>query len=469
MLSPNMDIKNRIKNSRYWGVITVSLPLVMSIAETTVMEFTDRIFLSNYSLDAIAAAMPAGYTAFLVMAFFMGIAGYLNVIIAQYTGAGAERRIGASLWQGIYFSLFSGLILCGVAFTGEALFRFAGHPPEVQQLEAVYFKILCLGGGINVLAMSFSCFYSGRGLTRPVMWINIAGMLFNIPLDYALINGVWIFPELGIEGAGIATVSAWVLIAILFGILIFTRENNRRFGVWKNRSLDRDIFHSLMKFGIPGSIQFWLDVFAFTFFVFIVGRIGKAELAVTNIVLSVNSLVFMPSFGFSLGLSTLTGQALGRNQPDDAIQATKSTLHIMMIFLLLMTFVFVFAPDWVLGFFIPEKLAPAERAAIGHMGAILLRFVAIYLFFDALYMVFIGTLKGAGDTHFIMWSTGIISFLIMILPIYIGVEHLGLGLYFSWSCLTLFIFTLSAVSYQRFRQGKWKGMRVIEDSVKSFP
>lgn len=447
-------------------MVTVSLPLVMSIAGTTVMEFTDRVFLSNYSMDAIAAAMPAGYTAFLVMTFFMGVAGYLNVIIAQYTGAGAGHRIGASLWQGIYFSIFSGLILCGIAFTGEALFQLAGHPPEVQRLEVVYFKILCIGGGALVLGTCFSCFYSGRGLTRPVMWINIIGMIFNIPLDYALINGVWIFPELGIVGAGIATVAAWSLIALLFGILVFTRENNRRFGVWKNRSWDQDIFRRLMKFGIPGSLQFCLDVFAFTFFVFMVGRIGKAQLAVTNIVLSINSLVFMPSYGFSLGLSTLTGQALGRNQPEHAIQATRSTLHILMTFLLLMTLVFVFAPNWVLSFFTPEKLDPVERAAISDIGAILLRFVVLYLFFDALYMAFIGVLKGAGDTRFIMWSTGWISFLVMILPIYIGVEHLGLGLYFAWCCATLFIFMSSAVSYLRYRQGKWKKMKVIEDGAK---
>lgn len=461
-----MNIKNAIKQSRYWEVVAVSLPLVMSIAGITVMEFTDRVFLSNYSMDAIAAAMPSGYTAFLVMVLFMGVAGYLNVIIAQYTGAGAEHRIGASLWQGIYFSIFSAVILGGVAYTGEALFAFAGHPPEVQRLEAAYFKILCLGGGVNVLGTCFSCFYSGRGKTRPVMWINIAGMIFNIPLDYALINGAWIFPELGIVGAGIATVSAWGLITLLFGLLIFTRENNRRFGVWKNRSWDGDIFRRLMKYGIPGSLQFCLDVFSFTFFVFMVGRIGKDQLAVTNIVLSINSLVFMPSYGFSLGLSTLTGQALGRNRPEDAVRSTKCTLHILMTFLFLMTLVFVFAPGWALGFFTPEKLAPAERAAISDMGAILLRFVAVYLFFDALYMVFIGVLKGAGDTRFIMWSTGCISLLAMVLPIYIGVEYFGLGLYFAWCCVTLFIFTSSAVSYLRYRHGGWKKMRVIEDEAK---
>ncbi len=137
-----------------------------------------------------------------------------------------------------------------------------------------------------------------------------------------------------------------------------------------------------------------------------------------------------------------------------------------MFYLLLMTLVFAFKHDWVLGFFITNKLVPVERAAIAYMGAILLRFVAFFLFFDALYMVFIGVLKGAGDTHFIMWSTGLISLAAMVLPIYIGVEHFGLGLYFVWSCLTLFVFMAFAISFWRFRRGKWKDMRVIEDEVK---
>ncbi len=87
-----------------------------------------------------------------------------------------------------------------------------------------------------------------------------------------------------------------------------------------------------------------------------------------------------------------------------------------MFYLLLMTFIFAVKPDWVLGFFITNKLVPVERAAIAYMGAILLRFVEVYLFFDALYMVFIGALKGDGDTCFIMWGTGLIFFLTMALP-----------------------------------------------------
>jgi MATE family multidrug resistance protein len=457
-----MNAKEWINKRRYRDVMRVSLPLVMSMAGTTVMEFTDRVFLANYSLNAIAAAMPAGLTAYLFIAFFLGIAGYLNVFIGQYTGAGAANRIGASLWQGIYFSILSGAALACLSFTAKPLFHLSGHSQEVQQLEVVYFRILCLGAGMNVVGTSLSCFYSGQGLTRPVMWINTAGMLFNIPLDYALINGLWIFPELGIMGAGIATVSSWVLITFLFGIFIFTKENNRRFGVWKNRSFERSLFIRLMKFGIPSAVQFCMDIFAFTFFVFMVGRVGKTELAITNIVLSINALAYMPAIGFSLGTSTLVGQSLGGSHPKAAIDVAKSTIHILLAYTFLLILVFVFAPVWVLGFFSLANQGTLEQAKLLNMGVALLRIVSVYLFFDALYMVYLGVLKGAGDTRFVMWSLGSISFLVMILPIYIGVEYFGAGLYFSWICVTFFIIASFLISYWRYRQGNWKGMRVIE-------
>ncbi|MBW1712865.1 MAG: MATE family efflux transporter, partial [Deltaproteobacteria bacterium] len=69
------------------------------MGSTTVMHFTDRVFLGNYSVDAIAAAMPAGAASFLFVSFFMGVATYVNVFIAQYVGSGAQERVGASLWQ----------------------------------------------------------------------------------------------------------------------------------------------------------------------------------------------------------------------------------------------------------------------------------------------------------------------------------------------------------------------------------
>ena len=122
----------------------------------------------NYSIDAIAAALPAGIIAYVFLIFFADTAGYVSVIIAQYTGAGALQRVGSALWQAIYFAFISWLIMVGLSFSAGPLFRWVGHSAEVQQLEVIYFRVLCLGSGIHIIGMSLSSFFTGRGVTRPV-------------------------------------------------------------------------------------------------------------------------------------------------------------------------------------------------------------------------------------------------------------------------------------------------------------
>ncbi|MGD9238238.1 MAG: MATE family efflux transporter, partial [Desulfobacterales bacterium] len=122
------------QNRPYRQVLRVSLPLVISMSSTMVMEFTDRVFLAGYSLNAIAAALPAGIAAFLFISIFLGTAQYLNVFVAQDVGSGQSQHVGAALWQGNYFSLISAAAMVGLSFLAEPLFALGGHPVEVQVL-----------------------------------------------------------------------------------------------------------------------------------------------------------------------------------------------------------------------------------------------------------------------------------------------------------------------------------------------
>lgn len=448
----------------YREVANVCIPLVMSMAAITVMEFTDRVFLSNYSLEAISAVAPAGIAIFLIVAFFGGVSGYVNVFIAQYYGAGAHKKIGVALWQGIYFSLLSGILTAVlVTVIAKPLFALAGHAPEVQHLETIYFKILGWGAVFHIANYALSGFFAGRGITRPIMMINALGMIFNIPFDYALINGIWIFPELGVTGAAIATVLSWGLITLLFSALIFTKSNHQKFYTQHAR-YDRKLFSRLIRFGVPGALQFSLDVCAFTFFIFMVGRIGKTELAVSNIVISINSLAFMPAMGFSYGVSALVGQALGRQQPAEAKLTAWSAIHILLAYTLVIDLIFLFYPRAVLSIFIPAGQT-AVYASVLEQGVVLLRIVAAYILMDALYMTFSGVLKGAGDTHFIMWSIGFVSLFVMILPVYMGIEVFQQGIIYAWLCVLMFIMALFMVTSARYKQGKWQTMLVVEEEI----
>ncbi len=457
-------IKKIIFNSRHREVLRVCLPLVISLSATTVMEFTDRVFLANYSIDAISAALPAGITSFLFIAFFGGVGGYAGVFIAQYTGRGNPRMIGSVLWQGIYFTLASGIILWLLAaFATKPIFVLAGHAEGVRQLEEIYFSILCKCSILHVGMATLSTFFTGRGLTRPVMVITFLGVFINIPLDYALIFGRWGLPQLGIKGAAIATVVAWAINVVFLVGLIFTRENDRRFGIFAGFRFDPVIFGRLMRFGIPGSLQFTMDILAFTLFILLVGRIGKAELAATNIVLSINALAFMPSMGVSQGMSVLVGQALGRKKPVLAGAYVLSGCQLLIVYILLIDLVFIFAPDFVLAPFMASTQGTASQLLVYGFGRSLLKIVAAYLFFDALYMVFSGALRGAGDTRFMMLAIGFVSPICLILPVYIGIEYFQIAVATAWLWVLLFVTVLFLLSALRYRRGSWKKMLVIED------
>jgi len=451
----------------YADVLRVCLPLVLSMSATTAMEFTDRAFLSNYSIEAISAAVPASISAYLFMAFFGGIGSYAGVFIAQYYGSGAMDRIGRVLWQSIWLCLFSGVFFWLLAlFAAKPVFTFAGHEPAVRELEEIYFSILCKGGMLQVAATTLATFFTGRGITRPVMIITVISVVVNIPLDYALIYGRWGLPELGIAGAGMATVSAWSVSCLLFIALIFTRNHNRNFGVLQNKGFDRVLFLRFLRYGIPGSLQFTLDILAFTLFILLVGRIGTLELAATNIVLSINALAFMPSMGVSQGISVMVGQALGRAKPNEARRAVWSSVHLLLLYILAIDLGFIFFPEIVLLPFI-HAVPATSVLPITELCVSLLRVVSAYLFMDALYMIFSGALKGAGDTRFLMISVGVSSFFFLILPVYCGITRFNMGIIGAWLCVLLFVGILFALSAVRYRAGKWQKMLVIEREART--
>jgi MATE family multidrug resistance protein len=450
------------RSNGYRHVLAISLPLVASMGTLTLMQFTDRVFLAKYSVEAITAALPAGVLSFTLISFFMGVAGYTNSFVAQYTGARIMDRVGAAIWQGIYFSLFAACFLALFCLVSHNLFNLIGHSPDVRPLEIAYFNILTLGAGLVVLSSVLSCFYTGRGLTWTVMWVHFAGAALNIPLDYCLINGVGPFPALGIVGAGIATVSASALIDLIFILLIFSRYNRKTFGTWKNRFFDWDLFGRLMRYGLPSGAQFFLEIFGFAFFIQMLGRLGNLELAATNIVLSIESIAFLPVFGFHIGTMTLVGQAIGNGQPEDAVCATTSTLHIAMAYMSFMMVIFVFFPEPLLNLFRNDHIDPALTHQIMDLGIVLLRFVAVFSHFDAMNLVFSGALKGAGDTKFIMWTIAALACGVMIVPVYLAVEVFKAGIYIAWFLVTFYVATLGIAFYLRYRHGKWKQMRIIE-------
>ncbi len=445
----------------YRRVLQVGLPLMMSMTFATVTQFTDRIFLGQYSLDALAASMSASITNFVFMSFFLGLVGYVNVFIAQYIGRQEPERVGAILWQGVWISLFAGVLMVGMIFPGYWIFFLAGHEPAVQAMEREYFAVLCLGSVFPILAMGLGCFYSGQGLTKPIMLVNLLGAAVNIPLDYALINGVWGAPELGIRGAGYATVCAWFFSCLLFTVIIFRKKNETLFKVRSAFALQIKLCKRLLVLGGPCGGQMMLDVVGFTFFVLVVGRIGTSELAASNMVLSLNHLTFLPMIGLSIAVETLVGQAIGSGRPEQGYTATINALHLCLAFGFLVCLIFVLFPEPITLLFKPQYYTLAEYASIAETGKILLWFVAGYTFFNGFAIIYTGALKGAGDTRFVMILSASLSVFALMLPSWVMVVFLKTGIYAAWATMALFVFLYAILSYYRFRAGRWMQLKCI--------
>jgi MATE family multidrug resistance protein len=247
----------------------------------------------------------------------------------------------------------------------------------------------------------------------------------------------------------------------LFALLIFNRSNDRRFAVIRNRAFDPSLFRRLMQYGLPNGVQFFIDLFAITAFIFMVGRLGEAALAASNIVFSLNTLAFLPMIGFGMGLSVLVGQFLGGDRPKDAERATASTVRITFGYMSMVALLFVLAPEWLMGLF-RSRLDPSEDfRVIVDKGVILLQFVAFYSLFDTLFIVYSSAIKGAGDTRYVMWTLAVLSFGTMVIPVFVGVIVLDAGLYVAWACITFYVCLAGLIFRRRYFKGQWKMMRVI--------
>jgi MATE family multidrug resistance protein len=444
-------------------VVAMALPLVVSTSLTTVMYFTDRMFLLWHSNAAMAASLPAGLLHFTLLCFPLGLVSYVSTFVAQYYGAGRQERIGAVFWQGVWISLaVAPLYLASVPLAAH-LFRWAGHEPAVAVLETEYYRWLTLGAAAALLGGAQSAFFTGIGATRVVMVVDGVAAVSNIALDYAWIFGRWGFPAAGIAGAALATVVSQWLAVVLYAAIMGRRRFRRPFAIAEGFRYDRELLGRLLRFGSPAGLQMFLDLVAFTVFLLLLGRLGEDALTATNLAFNVNTLAFMPMLGMGIAVSALVGQHLGADRPDLATRATWTAFWIALTYMGSIAVAYVAVPDL---FLIGHAWGtdPARFATLRTITVVLLRFVAAYCLFDAMNVVFAGAIKGAGDTRFVLATAAAMAPL-PVLASWLGMRYFGWGLLACWTTVTLWICAMGLAYLGRFLQGRWRHMRVIEFAV----
>lgn len=457
-------LKNRWNgDGGYKKVLVVAIPLILSFSAHTFQMFIDRVLLSRYDLDTMPAAMQAGVINFTFISFFMGVVGYVSTFVAQYSGAQRHKRVGPSIWQGVFMALVFGIILLSILLAlSTHIFKWLDHDPQIMQYEIQYFRIICFGSPLVLISVAFSCFYTGRGKTWTLLMVNGVSSLLNIVLSYALIFGKFGLPEMGISGAAIATVAASILSSIVFAYLFMQKKYEKEYASRSGFKIDFDLIKRIIRFGLPSGVQFFLDMIAFSLFIGFIGRIDRISQIASTMTFSINLVTFLPMIGMGSAVAVLVGKALGADDPQLSKRSVYSAFHLCFVYMSIIGVILVFFPECILTVF-KSNVNIQEYQAVAKVASKLFIFLFLFCLLNTGNIVFSSALKGAGDTKFVMYMSVTLHWLLMVLPPYFIVKYnLPNALYLCWVMMTIFVGLLAICYYIRFIDGKWMNMRVIE-------
>ncbi len=441
----------------------IAYPLIISTASGTVMMFADRMFLSHYNKESLAASAPAGITTFMCVSLFFGITGYVNSMAAQHFGARKHDKCGAIAWQGLYVSLLGYILLLFAAPLVATLFEWAGHEPEVVVLEKQYFRILMTGTIFLLFSHTISSFFSGIGYSRIVMLSNVSGMVLNIPLSYGLIFGI---QPLGIPAMGIAGAGYGTILAQAFILLILLKEFFRpRYAAYNTRSgfpLNRALFIQLIRFGGPSGLELSLSITAFNLFLLVIGSLGTNELAAVNLTLSWDLMAFLPQIGLSTAVASVTGKYIGARDYIAAKRTPYTGLKISFAYALVFVLLFMAFPSTLVGLFGGHG-SEGDFIQVKTLAITLLRLAGLYVLADATHIIFGGALRGVGDTRFLMWNAILLHWCVLTIPGILLIKMGIMNVIGAWVWLIFFLIVMSLVMIWRFRSERWSAVKIFSE------
>jgi MATE family multidrug resistance protein len=445
----------------YREILAVSLPVIAGMAAQTVMMFCDRIFLARHSVWELQAALPAGILAFTLISVFQGTAGYASTFVAQNHGAGNRNGVAVSYSQGVFLALFSAPILLLIGVPGQEVLKLGGHPAHVLALEEVYFRWMIIAGVGATLNAGAASLWSGLGRTTVTMAAGMAGAALNVFLDWILIFGRFGFPEMGIEGAGIATAISSFVPGLVLISLSMSGKIAREFPIRSLFRFSATQAWKTIRYGLPSAISVFMDVASFSVFVFLTGRLSPVEFTASNIAFGVNNLAFHPLLGFSIATTILVGRYRGAGDSRMAARVTRRTLVVALLYFSAIALTFLLLPGFYMNLFrSPEVDVPFEQ--LKATGSVLLAILCMWGGFDAVSLMLGGALRGAGDTRFVMLLSTCLGWLFWIPGIFLLYRGPGTGVISLWLFTTLYIALLAVGYFVRYKKGPWRTIVLVE-------
>lgn len=439
-----------------WSLALLAGPIIATMISRTVMSFADFVMVSMLGTEAQAAIMPAGISVWCIICFGFGVVTVTNTFVSQSLGKGELSECSRYTWQGLYVAVFLGLVVLPAWWVAPWFFNWAGHAPEVQRLEVLYFRASLFSVMPAIAANVVANFFNGIHKPSVGLIAAVIANSFNILANYILIFGHFGFPAMGIAGAAWATaISSTLQLTILAAVWLgphYARKYASR-TAWRP-SLSR--IKRIFRVGLPVGVQWESDVMGFTIFtVFMVPQFGTAQLAANNLAFKFLEVAFMPVVGLSVALTAAVGKAIGRGHPEHARLLTRWALGGAFAYMGLIAACYL-----AFRFSLPGLLSNDEDVI--KWAAKLLVLCAVFQLFDAFGITMTGALRGAGDTT---WP-GLMTF-VLTCTVFLGggfammqwARHLeSIG---PWIAATVYICAYGVFMALRWSYGPWERIDIF--------
>ena len=439
-------------------LLAIALPMVVSQGAFAVMIFTDRYFMSQIDPTHMAASLGGGVAFFFSLCFFLGVISYANALVAQYRGAEEPGKCSRVVTQGLIVSLLCQPLLMVVAVYVLDLFAAMGHDAEMLALESSYFSILMLGSLITLWKACLSSFFAGIGRTRVVMVCDVAGLLLNVPLCWAMAFGHLGFPAMGIDGAAWSTVLSSLFSLILFAVYYLARQNRLAFLVMESFRIDVPVMRRYLRLGLPSGVELFLNVAAFNLFLLMFQSYGVTEGAAAAIVFNWDILSFVPMLGLNIGIVSLIGHSVGARSMEKTNEVISAGFVFAISYSFLLALLYIFFRYPLVEVFAPPQ---GDFSEIRSLAAFMMIGLCCYTVADAIIQVSGGVLRGAGDTQWVMYSSTALHWLMLVIQ-YLVIRVWEFGREASWLVFCAMILAIAIVFLLRLWSGKWRDEKALQ-------
>jgi len=435
------------------SVLTLALPVTVSSLLQRAEGIVAVFLVGGLGATSIAAVGLGQLLAFIAATLVSGLSVGANVLIAQLWGARRTRDGEDAATHLLIFGLVVSLVLmaAGIAFNREAMVLLGADTDLIDQAEP-YSDLIFLVIPFTVLLHTLTSILQGTGDTRTPMFALIVVNLLHLALAYPLIYGLWGFPAWGITGAAVAVGAAEGT-----GFLYLLWACRRLFRI--PSTVRRDLLHATWRIGASVSGERVFQQAGVMVYTKIVLLYGTVTYAAHQVGLSIESLSFLPGYGFAIAAATMVGQSIGAGKYVRAKMENWEANRLAAGAMATMGMVFFFFPYILLRTFTSD-------ASVIELGTTFLRIVALLQIPLALTMVLAGSLRGAGDTPFIMWATTIGMWGVRVPWAVVTGFVLKLDILVVWSAMIADWTVRMGLLLWRYRSERWRTIQVIGQGSK---